>query len=219
MATTYISPNKPTVYAKFQNFAPSLSPNLTMSDPVEASVYDDIDTLFDIGPVAYGNYGPQTQSSQLFMAERCSKNFDGACHFLSENNEVMKGNMGKVYSPLFSGSPYLMTVGDGLVDNSAQRRFCDLSQCNVLQQNYNPLDPSSPLVSTIVCGNNNVVCKPPPNPDDDVLLNKVLERPEYHVDLLMNMYRNAKNDRQRYNGTRIGNIFNVIDNYYMRNRR
>jgi hypothetical protein len=56
---------------------------------------------------------------------------------------------------------------------------------------------------------------PPENPDQDILMNKVLDKPDVHTDLLVNMYRNVmkRNQRDKYKNTRIGYIFNVIDLY------
>jgi hypothetical protein len=56
---------------------------------------------------------------------------------------------------------------------------------------------------------------PPPNSDQDILMNKVLDKPDLHMDLLLNMYRNVmrNNQRDKYNNTRIGQIFNILDLY------
>ena len=59
------------------------------------------------------------------------------------------------------------------------------------------------------------VCMPPENPDQDILMNKVLDKPDVHMDLLVNMYRNVmrNNLRSKYANTRIGYVFNVLDLY------
>ena len=218
--TSFISPLKTTPYAKYQDFAPSLSPELTMSNPTSVSLFDDMDTLFAIGSSAgYKYYGPQAPNSQSFMAQKCAENFDGTCEFLSTNNRIVNSNVGKIHSPLFKNCPNLMTIGDTLVENTAQRRFCDVSQCKISKELFNPLDPSSPMISTINCGENNIVCMPPANPDSDLLLNKILDRPDQHVDLLLCMYRSTKNNRNKYVGTRIGRIFDIIEAYYKINQR
>ena len=53
----------------------------------------------------------------------------------------------------------------------------------------------------------------------NLLLNKILDRPDQHVDLLLCMYRSTKNNRDKYVGTRIGRIFDIIDAYYKINQR
>jgi hypothetical protein len=209
--THYVAPNKASNYAAYQNFAPSLSKKLK-TDPVSRSVVYDIDEALDIGPL-YQWYGPQSEASQLYMAEKCSKNWDGSCEFLSMNNDIVKNNLGQISAEFTSPchDPTTFTVGDMLVDNAAQRRFCELGQCKVLQQNFNPLDPSSPIVNSYQC-DGNVIARVPPNPDQDIILNKVLDRPEQHINILLNLYRNCGN-RAQYKGTRIGRMFDVIEAY------
>jgi hypothetical protein len=182
--------------------------------PTTWSVIDNIDTYFAIGPLAR-DYGPQANTSQKFMADKCSVEWDSSCDYLSKNNDILKGNTGRVTtSSLSYNDNYEMSIGDSLVNNSATRRFCNVGQCVISQELYNPLDPSSPMVNNIDCRNIEMVCKPPPNPDKDELMNKLLDKPEKHLNLLVNMYRHTKKDRELYKGTRVGQLFNVMDGYF-----
>lgn len=213
-----MSCNRSFPYAQISKFGNSLNPVLTL-DPVASSIYKDPDSSFDIGDTAY-LYGPEKESSQLYMAEKCSKNWDGACEFLSRNNDNTKCNVGKISSPLFQTmyAPGKQTIGDFLVENSGVRKFCDLSTCNMTQEPYDYQNPNSPWVTRYGCYSDKKclpVCLPPSNPDTDILLNKVLDKPDLHIDLLINMYKNViKNGtREQYRNTRIGNIFNIFDSY------
>jgi len=60
---------------------------------------------------------------------------------------------------------------------------------------------------------------PPDEPDKDILLNKVLDRPDKHVDLLVNMYKNVmkQNKREKYSNTRVGMVFDILDSYSKQN--
>lgn len=203
-------------YARIATFG-QLNPVLR-TDPVGYSIYKDIDASFDIGPTSR-LFGPEQPNSQLYMAEKCAKEWDGACELLSRNNDGTKCNAGKIESPLFkTPSPPGMTIGDFLVENAAVLKFCDMSSCKMTHEPYNPMDPSSPYV-TSYSGDGYTeclpVCKPPTNPDADLVLNKVLNKPHLHVDLLVNMYRNvSKEDRAKYTNTRLGMIFGVLDAYF-----
>ena len=204
-------------YAKIANFG-NIQP-VFATDPVGYSVVKDIDSSFDVGPTSR-LFGPDQPNSQLYMAEKCAKEWDGACELLSRNNDANKCNAGKIVSPLFK-TPYPdgTTIGDFLVDNAAVRRFCDLSSCKITSEPYNPMDPKSPIVSRYTDDGYTMclpVCTPPENPDHDILLNKVLDQPEKHVDILVNMYKNVK-DRKKYENTRIGMIFNLFDVYFSKN--
>jgi len=203
-------------YAKIANFG-QVQPVL-LTNAVGLSISKDIDTTFDTGPTSR-LFGPDMPNAQLYMAEKCSKQWDGACEFLSRNQDGTKCNAGKISSPLFQSPPVDgMTIGDFLVENSAVRRFCDLSSCKISEEPYNPMDPYSPMVRSYSdCGYTKCmpVCMPPDDPDNDILLNKVLDKPDRHTDLLVNMYRNVK-DRQKYENTRIGMIFSLFDTYFQR---
>jgi hypothetical protein len=207
---SYASP-----YVKIANFGKPQP--ILQTDPVGFSVSKDIDTSFDIGPTSR-MFGPDMPNSQLYMAEKCARNWDGSCEFLSRNPDNTKCNAGKIQSPLFQ-SPQApgMTIGDFLIENSAVRRFCDLSSCKMSSEPYNPLDPHSPMVTSYGDWNPYKqcmpVCMPPENPDNDLLLNKVLDDPDKHLDLLVNMYKNVK-DRKKFEGTRIGMVFNVFDRHF-----
>ena len=204
-------------YAKLANFGHIDS--VLKTDPVGYSIYDDIDAYFDIGPTAK-QFGPSSEKSHLYMAERCSKNWDGACEMMSRNDKTAVSNVGGIKSSSFyvRPPPSDLTIGDVLVDNSSVRRFCDLSTCSVEKESFNPLDPDSPVIKNYGgynCYKCQPVCMPPSNPDKDVLLNKVLDRPDKHVDLLVNMYKNVmkQNKREQYKNTRVGMVFDILDNY------
>jgi hypothetical protein len=200
-------------YVPLRNFGTSLSTNLR-TDPIGFSIYRDIDSFFDEGSLAR-TFGPKNKTSQLYMAEKCSKNWDGACELLSRNNETSVVNLGKVDSPVFkTPETSNMSIGDFLIENSAQRRFCNLDTCSIDEELYNINDPTSPLVKEIGGNSCIPVCTPPQDPDKDILLNKILNQPHKHIDLLLNMYHNCKNNRESYKNTRIDKIFNLFELYF-----
>jgi hypothetical protein len=213
-----MSYNRSFPYVQISKFGTCLNPVLTI-DPVASSIFKDPDSNFDIGDSA-NQFGPSTTKSQLYMAEKCSKNWDGACEFLSRNNDDTKCNSGKISSSIFPTmyAPGRQNIGDFLVENSAVRRFCDLNSCSISEEPYDYSNPNSVWVKSYgCCGNNECLplCMPPNDPDNDILLNKVLDKPDLHIDLLINMYRNVnqQNSRNKYQNTRIGHIFNIFDVY------
>jgi hypothetical protein len=213
-----MSYNRSFPYVQISKFGTTLNPILTI-DPVASSIYKDIDSSLDIGDSAY-LFGPATTNSQLYMAEKCSKEWDGACEFLSRNNDNTKCNSGRISSPLFPTvyAPGRQTIGDFLVENAGVRRFCDLNSCSMTQESYDPRNPDSVWVTSYgCCGYTQClpVCLPPEDPDNDMLLNKILDKPDLHIDLLINMYKNinAQGSREKYKNTRIDHIFNIFDVY------
>ena len=212
----HISANNKSNYVPLRNFGTSLSP-LLRTDPVGYSIYRDVDSFFDEGSLAR-TFGPATESSQLYMAEKCSKNWDGACELLSRNNDTSKPNLALPESPLFrQNEPGTMSIGDYLVLNSAIRRFGTFDTCSFTESLYNVNDPTSPVVKDIGSYSTKPclpVCKPPANPDSDIILNKVLAQPQKFSDLLVNMYYNCRNERDKYKNTKIGNMFNLLDQFF-----
>lgn len=204
--------SKPSSYASYKNFGSSLNESL-QTKASTWSIEDNIDTYFDIGPLARA-YGPQAERSQKYMADKCSLNWDSTCDYLAMNTEQIKGNCAKIMTDNTGyNDTYDLSVGDALVNNSAMRRFCLSDQCTISQELFNPLDPNSPMINNINCRGVPLIYKPPKNPDQDALLNRVLDKPEKHMNILVNMYNNVKDERHLYNGTRIGKLFEMIDVY------
>ena len=203
-------------YTPLRNFGRALAPQLR-TDPVGYSIYRDTNSFFDEGSLAH-TFGPATVSSQAFMAERCSKEWDGACELLSRNNDTSKPNVALVNSPAFQpNAPGTMSIGDYLVLNSAIRRFGNFDTCVVQEELYNPNDPTSPFVKTYGNKCSRVcmpVCKVPENPDADIILNKVLYQPHKFMDLLTNMYYHSRDKLDQYKNTRIGKTFELIHLYF-----
>lgn len=202
-------------YVPLRNFGSSLAPALR-TDPIGWSLYRDVDSMFDEGSMAHV-YGPAALTSQAYMAEHCSKNWDGACELLSRNTDTSKPNSGLVDSPLFrQNEPGTLSIGDYLILNSATRRFCTFDSCSIKEEIYNPNDPTSPFVKTIGSDSSRPcipVCTVPKNPDQDIILNKVLQQPHKYMDLLINMYHNCRNSKDIKN-TRIEKIFKLFDMYF-----
>ena len=202
-------------YVPLKNFGTALSPALR-TDPVGWSIYRDVDSMFDEGSMSHV-YGPASETSQCYMAERCAKNWDGACELLSRNGDTTKPNIGLVDSPVFRpNEPGTMTIGEYLVLNSATRRFCNFDSCSIQEEPYNPNDPTSPLVKRIGSDSSKPclpVCRVPANADNDEILNKVLQQPYKYMDLLLNMYKNCRNSNEVRN-TRIEKIFKLFDTYF-----
>lgn len=211
--------NRTFPYVPIAKFGASMNPVMSI-DPVAASIYKDPDSDFDIGEMAI-RYGPRTRESMLYMADRCAKNWDGACEFLSRNrdNNVVC-NQARISSPLFRrlNPPGSETIGDILVENTAVRRFCDLSSCAVTSEPYDPTNPRSVWVKQYGCCGTTTclpVCMPPDDPDNDIVLNKVLDKPDLHLDLLINMYKNVNRtgSRNKFANNRVGRIFAIFDTY------
>ena len=206
-------------YVPIARFGASVNPVMSI-DPVAASIYRDVDSSFDIGETAV-RYGPRAKESMLYMAQRCAANWDGACEFLSRNEDTAGVcNQAKVVSPLFPriNPPGSQSIGDILVENAATQRFCDLSSCSIRSEPYDPTNPRSVMVNQYGCCGTQTclpMCMPPTDPDNDLLLNKLLDKPQLHLDLLLNMYRNAnaRNLRAAYASTRIGRVFAIFDLY------
>jgi len=150
------------------------------------------------------------QYSQSYMAERCSKDFDGFCAYYAVNttsksypntqqsvetrNEVLEG----------------LTVGETLIGNSAERRFCDFSTCRKVCQ---PLDPTV-ADSATVCYYDKTnedgttflpVCSVDPKTiDEDIVMNLCLQKPARCMSTMKNICNNSRRTNVSLEGTKLG---------------
>lgn len=181
-------------------------------DPVDMCLFSDVDKSMGAGVLGY-RYGPSNENCQLFMADRCAKNWDSVCDIAAKNRGATLPNNATIFGAaqgqrgtVLGGS----TVGAQLVHSAGQRRFCKFSNTNIQQFPFDPTNMSSPMVTRInrsQYGNNPVCTVNPKTINSDVLMNKMLDDPGTSMETLSNICFNM---RGKLGGTRLGRFCSTL---------
>lgn len=191
-------------YARLVNLGPSIakSPN---NNPLTYCMTTDLDNSF-VHTAGQRN-GPYSKPCAMFMSDYCAKNWNGICEAASQNtnnhfpNTVMpwlhndKGSGACLGSGL--GSQF--TQGDILIRNTAAKKYLSgmSSNCFLKHEPFDPMVPTSPMISYWSSNNDANQCVPvyevdPLTIDNDPVMNKLLSKPVLGMDILLNIYNTAK---------------------------
>lgn len=193
------------MYARISNFG---NINTPVDDPITYSLTQTMDKDFVHPPIGY-TYGPANQNSQLYMAERCAKNWDGYCTYYAINNPTK--SFPNTVSPWLGQEQVAngLTMGETLVGNAAERRFCDFSTCKKVCEPFDPTVANSPMVCYYDTDEGTNPCIPvcsvdPKTIDDDVVMNMCLQKPERCFSTMANICNNAQRNGVNLDGTKLG---------------
>jgi hypothetical protein len=173
--------------------------NSYMSDPLSYCVTSDLDNSFN--HTAGQKLGPYSAPCQMFMSDYCAKNWDGICEYASRNINSNYPNPMINSAPLVPNIGPNPTQGENLIRNTAMKKY--LSQlsnnCTIDYEVFDPQVASSPLVGRIASKTKmtGAECIPvfevnPDTIDSDIVMDKLLARPGVGMDILANIYNNAK---------------------------
>jgi hypothetical protein len=204
-------------YRNINNFGntPSNKFSSSVSNPLTYCINDTMSKGFLHGGNAY-KYGQNSKECQAFLSDYCAQGWDGVCEFASKNNRKYDPNnlananiSGNIYN--FEG----LTSGDVLIRNTAAKKYL-ISLGNCIPR-YEPFDPTvadSPMIQYWDSGEGQNNCIPlyavdPKVIDDDIVMNKLLEKPTLAIDILINIYNNMKRMGMldELNNTKIGKYF------------
>ena len=189
----------------------------------------------DVNPVSYcvGNtigqrflnggdsvsIGQHSRPCQLFMSQYCSDNWDSECEVASKNRETHFPNNAE--GCLDSGASFCgsLTAGEDLIRNTAKRKY--LVKMHNAVKKYEPFDPnvsSSPMITyweSDTCSSSNCGIVPeysvdPKDIDEDIVMNKILDKPMIAMEVLINIYNTMKR-KETLTGlqnTRLGSFYN-----------
>lgn len=176
------------------------------------------------------------QQCQRFMSSYCANKWDGICEYLSKDSYRMTPGTIKTIDgyPGASIGPGLgnnLTKGQLLIRNTALEKYMIGMSSNCVKQ-WEPFDPTtadSPLIYNWVNKGDscNTQSATPSNYgkcipiygvnantiDSDIVMNKILDEPWIAIDVLVNIYNNAKNMNtlEKLRDTRIYRFFMSSD--------
>lgn len=206
------------MYATINNFG-AKSQMSAQSNPLSYCAVTALDSGFNHTLGAGSSLlAPQSTQCQRFMAGYCSAKWDGICEYMSKDvergglangNSIVQSGFNSCFSP---GVGSALTRGEILIRNSAQERFLKAMSDNCFRD-YQPFDPTvgdSPMVGVWkLKPNQSGVCIPiyalQGNPDQDVLIDKLLQKPWIALDILMGLYQTT--DLNSIKGTKLYNFF------------
>lgn len=172
------------------------------NDPITYCAGSSLDTIY-----RHTNGDIHTNASlncQTYMANYCSKEWNDICEAQSHN-----------LTPINYIYMNDLTRGDLLVRNTAKHKYIThmSSNCSLYLQPFDPHDPNSPPVGEWIADKGGY-CSPTytvkkEGLDADPVMNKILDKPNIAMDILANIYNNAKrnNTLESLNGTRLYDFF------------
>lgn len=196
-----------------------------VNNPLTYCIGNNMDQRFLHGSHA-DTYGQNSRSCQLFLSEYCADKWDGFCEIASKNGSVSFPNQAQFLGCNSAGIVGVqeLTAGESLVHSTASRKY--LSKMINGVKNYEPFDPTvpnSPLISywtTTECSNYRgkipVYEVDAKKIDNDIVMNKILQKPVIAMDILINIYNTMKRKGtlSTLNGTKLGKFYNSF-NYFV----
>ena len=137
--------------------------------------------------------GKDSKSCQDYMGEYCSAEWDNFCELASrDKSKFFPNNNTHFTGHQISG----MTSGENLIRNTASKKYLKkMLNCQRVSRPFDPTVASSPSIS-YWSGNS---CVPiysvdATKIDSDVVMNKILEKPDIASDILINIFNTMKRE-------------------------
>jgi hypothetical protein len=198
-------------YISISNFG-TIKRNLPINDPITYCNVDAMESGFLHGGVGM-LLNKNSKECKLYMSDYCSKNWDSVCENNSQNREPYIHNLKCDEN---DNTPPL-TRGDILVRDTAERKYLVSfsNKCRIVSSNFDPTVSNSPVISWITNdGSNDMLCYKkysvkPENLDNDIVMNKILEKPWIALDIIINIYKTMKknNSYNTLQGTKLYKFF------------
>jgi hypothetical protein len=174
------------------------------NNPLTYCIFDDPNKSFEHGSTNIYRINSAAKSCQEFMAEHCAKNWDGFCELATQTNSgyinlVNNVNNTTPYANII-GNHYDLKNGDVLLANTARKKYLtEMKNCVLKTESFDPTVAASPMIHSWVPADDSIsdVCLAtyevdPEKIDDDIVMNKILAKPYIAMDILTNIYNNAK---------------------------
>jgi hypothetical protein len=212
-------------YARISKFGKDRMPPCAGSnDPLTVCLTSTLDAKFQNGSIASTAFGAASQNCQRFMTQRCADKWDGFCeYYYREQN----GQNTPIYNPrpnLEQDRPWEsefgfntnLTLGEQLLRNTAERKYCTYPGCEPQCEPFDPTNPDSPNIIYFkpsagsgcsrcncvpVCGNVN-----PKGLDNDPVMNRLLDNPDAGMATLINICNTTRRQGIDLSGTRLGRV-------------
>ena len=188
-----------------------------INNPLTYCMGDNSDQRFLHGGHA-DTMGQHSKPCQSYMSDYCSVGWDAFCEVASHNgNTDYPNNLQSSNTPNETINKN-MTAGEILIRNTAAKKYLiAMGNCKKKFQPFDPLVASSPMISYWYNdGMSSNSCIPvyavnPATINDDIVMNKILQKPIIAFDILLNIYNTMKRQDtlKTLKNTNIGHFFDV----------
>ena len=194
------------LYRTISDFGNSLKTE--SSNPLTYSINDTLNQKFIHGGNSY-KYGQSSKPAQIFLGQYCAQGWDGACELASKNTNMYFPN--NTENANYNNIPYFfkgLTAGENVIRNTASSKYLvAMGNCAPKFEPFDPLVADSPMIKTWVSGTGQNNCIPvyavdPLTIDDDIVMDKIPEKPVIALDILINIYDTYK---------RLGRMDTLVD--------
>lgn len=204
-------------YARINNIG-----NISQDDPLTMCLTETLDRKFQYGGSVGAHSGPRSAACQEYMSDRCAKKWDGFCEYFYQengkngpNNKKWPSAVNRSWESQF-GFPTYLTLGDNLLKDTAEKKYCSILNCNVKQESMAPTIGNMSRVNRMYA-QTTTGCVPMcqvtdvKSLDTDPVFNHMLDNPDASAPILINMCNVAKTTNTDLNGTKLGKVCN---NYF-----
>jgi hypothetical protein len=203
--------------------------NTTTTNPLSTCAVSGLSAMFN-STMGSSLTAPNSQQCELFMSQYCANDWNSICEYKSNDTQKSLPNTvarcNSVNGPcLGTGLGNDLTYGQILVGNTAREKYLVKmsNNCHREYQPFDPTNPESPLISKWMPGKANcnspagcegdscipVYAVDPSEIDRDPVMNKLLANPSIAMDVLINIYNNARTSGTLKNlaGTKLYRLF------------
>lgn len=206
-------------YAPISQFGKTRQ-DVNMNDPLTYCLTDTLDKNFQHGAIGVTS-GPRSERCQTYMAQRCADKWDGYCEYFYRQNQqpYQQWPNSQIWPDTFephfwSGNTSSLSMGDQLLKNTAEAKYCTYPTCAPYTELFDPTNPDSPRLTywSPVDGSGGgciPVCRVDPKTiDDDVVMQRMLENPRAAAGTIINICNTSRRLGDDLSGTRLGAVCN-----------
>ena len=201
-------------YKTLGSFGPNMTEHQAVINSLHMSTNSNMDQRFLSGSGSAEFVGQNSGNSGVFLAEHCSKNWDGVCELASTNDRTHLPPAVSVYNGYDTSG---FTVGENLLRSTALKKYLSkLKQCKIIKEQLNPLVPESPYIERIALYNSDrcyseFAVDLSTDIDNDPVLIHLLNKPYVAMDVLQGIYVSLKkrDELGKIKGTKLGSFFST----------
>lgn len=159
--------------------------------------------------------GQYSKKCQFYLSDYCAEGWDGFCEIASRNTNRNYPIITQSYQQAGLVTHMGLTAGESLIHNTAAKKYLTkMANCERKYESFDPTVATSPMISYWVPTKGRGGCIPvyevdPNTIDDDIVMNKILRKPNIAIGILTNIYNTMKRKGtlSQLKGTKLGMFY------------